>query len=75
MNKHKLEPARIRLTLNGENFTTSSATVGEFLTEHNLSGKRIAVELNREVIARTRYADTPIEDGDTIEIVQFVGGG
>ncbi len=40
-----------------------------------LSGKRIAVEKNGEIVPRSRYADTALADGDTLEIVVAVGGG
>ena len=36
---------------------------------------RVAVEKNREIISRTRWAETPVEAGAQLEIVQFVGGG
>ena len=38
-------------------------------------GRRIAVEMNRDIVPRAEYASRPIRDGDRIEIVQFVGGG
>ena len=40
-----------------------------------LEGKRIAVELNGEIVPRSRYADTRLRDGDRVEIVGAVGGG
>lgn len=36
---------------------------------------RIAVERNGEIIPRTDYAEVILADGDTLEVVQFVGGG
>ena len=36
---------------------------------------RVAVELNREIVARARWAETPVREGDQLEIVHFVGGG
>jgi thiamine biosynthesis protein ThiS len=33
------------------------------------------VELNREIVRRPRLADTPLTEGDSIELVHFVGGG
>ena len=67
--------AAVRVTLNGEWLITSSSSVQSLLEETKLLDKRIAVELNREVISRSCYADTRLNDGDVIEIVQFVGGG
>jgi sulfur carrier protein len=40
-----------------------------------LAGRRVAVELNGEIVPRSRYADTPLADGDRLEIVGAVGGG
>ncbi len=35
----------------------------------------VVVELNREILERDRYGEVEIHDGDTIELVHFVGGG
>jgi sulfur carrier protein len=35
----------------------------------------VVVELNREILARDAYGETPVQDGDTLELVHFVGGG
>jgi len=40
-----------------------------------LEGKRIAVERNGEIVPKSRYADTPVQEGDRLEIVGAVGGG
>jgi sulfur carrier protein len=37
--------------------------------------RRVAVELNREILPKDRYAGTPLGAGDSLEIVHFVGGG
>ena len=39
------------------------------------TGKRIAVELNGEIVPKSRHADTLLQDGDQLEIVVAVGGG
>ncbi len=36
---------------------------------------RVAVELNRDIVPRERWPQTPLKDGDRLEIVHFVGGG
>ncbi len=41
----------------------------------HLEGKRIAVERNGEIVPKSRYAETMLVDGDTLEIVGAVGGG
>jgi sulfur carrier protein len=40
-----------------------------------MKADRVAVEVNREVVPRNRWAETPLRDGDRLEIVHFVGGG
>ena len=41
----------------------------------NLKADRIAVELNGEIAPKATWSDTPIANGDKLEIVHFVGGG
>jgi sulfur carrier protein len=53
----------------------ASMTVGALLTRLELSSQRVAVEKNRELVPRAEHAATPLEDGDKLEIVHFVGGG
>lgn len=46
------------------------------LTEHmQLAGKRLAVELNGEIVTRSAHAQTVLQSGDKVEIVQAIGGG
>ncbi len=45
------------------------------LEEYHISPKTVIVELNREVIARSAYAETNLAEGDRIELVRLVGGG
>lgn len=66
----------MELVINGESRPFSSPlTVAELVATLNQTGKRIAVERNGEIVARSRYAETPLVDGDHIEIVVAVGGG
>ncbi len=41
----------------------------------DLAGKRIAIEKNGEIVPRSQHAETPLENGDRLEIVVAVGGG
>ena len=50
-------------------------TIADLLAELSLGGRRIAVELNRDIVPAAQYGSRAIREGDTIEIVQFVGGG
>jgi thiamine biosynthesis protein ThiS len=53
----------------------AGATVADLVATLGLGPRRIAVELNREIVTRATYAETVLRDGDTIEIIHFVGGG
>ena len=50
-------------------------TVADLICELSLSGKRIAVEKNGEIVPRSGYADSRLAPGDTLEIIAAVGGG
>ena len=64
------------ITLNGEPFELDEPlSVAELLTRLDLDPRRVAVEHNLEILKRHLYADTRVNEGDRIEIVNFVGGG
>ena len=67
----------MQLTINGttRTFPHPIRTVAELVRELALEGKRIAVERNGEIVPRSRYAETPVAAGDSLEIVGAVGGG
>lgn len=50
-------------------------SVADLVRELALEGKRIAVELNGEIVPRSHYAATRLSAGDRLEIVGAVGGG
>ena len=64
-----------QIKFNGEQRAVRASTVGQLLEELDLEGKKVAVELNREIVPRTSFATTALSDGDAVEIVHFVGGG
>ena len=66
----------MQLNVNGktENFNDAS-TISQLLARYDLAPVRVAVELNRELVAREDFDRTPLTEGDSIEIVTFVGGG
>ena len=51
------------------------ASLAQFIEHLQLKGDRVAVELNRAIAVRNRWAETPLRQGDRLEIVHFVGGG
>ncbi|MCH5279667.1 MAG: sulfur carrier protein ThiS [Christensenellaceae bacterium] len=61
--------------INGESLDVQGKTVAEYLASTNYDMKRIAVERNGEIVPKARYAETVLMDGDSVEIVSFVGGG
>ncbi|WP_313950133.1 sulfur carrier protein ThiS [Accumulibacter sp.] len=66
----------MELVINGESRQfPSSLTVAGLVEALDHAGKRIAVERNGEIVPRGRHAETPLTDGDRIEIVVAVGGG
>ena len=66
----------IEIVINGETKSIPAGqTVLQLLQQLQLEPARVAVELDRQIVKQTRWSETPVEAGATIEIVQFVGGG
>lgn len=64
------------IIVNGkETETPKTVTMEEYLKGKHYRINQIAVELNHEILPKSRYASTMLKDGDVIEIVSFVGGG
>ncbi len=66
----------MRLFINGdEKSFADSLSLLQLVEQLGMKRDRVAVELNREIIARAQWGETPLNDGDRLEIVHFVGGG
>ena len=52
-----------------------AAGLETLLAEMGLAGKRVAVEINREIVPRAHHHGRALRDGDRVEIVQAIGGG
>ena len=67
----------MQLTINGtpRAFDPAVRNVADLVRALDLEGKRIAVERNGVIVPKSRHADTPLADGDKLEIVGAVGGG
>ncbi len=66
----------ICIQLNGEKRSfDASLSVSELLVFLDLPLEKIAVERNREIVPRSLFATTTIDDGDQLEIIHFIGGG
>ena len=50
-------------------------SVAEYLNSAGYDLMRVAVELNGDIVPKVQYADTIFKDGDSVEVVSFVGGG
>ena len=61
--------------VNGVELNIAGKTVSEYLVSTNYDPKRIAVERNGDIVFKSRYDETILEDGDSLEVVSFVGGG
>ena len=66
----------MRLIINGEERSLPDASnLGSLIESLGMKPDRVAVELNREIVQRAKWAETPLREGDKLEIVHFVGGG
>ncbi len=66
----------MRLTVNGEAMRLpAGATVAALIARIGLDKRKLAVELNREIVFRSTYSMVALHDGDVLEIVHFIGGG
>ena len=61
--------------VNGEEKNIAGKTIAEYLSTTNYDIKRIATELNGDIVPKAQYAEIVLKNGDSIEIVSFVGGG
>ena len=69
-------PTSGKIKVNGKEIELEKATSVEvYLESAGYQMKRIAVELNGEILPKNEYADRMLEDGDCMEVVTFVGGG
>ncbi|MFY7743847.1 MAG: sulfur carrier protein ThiS [Erythrobacter sp.] len=63
------------ITLNGAPHRTAALTIADLVRELELAPEKVAVERNGAIVPRSTLADAPLAEGDTLEIVHFVGGG
>ena len=66
----------ITVTINGNVRELEAGTTLAALIELlDLTKRRVAVEHNRAIVKRERWRETPLSDGDELEVLHFVGGG
>ncbi len=69
-------PVSMQIQLNGEPYEMPlDATLSDLLGRLDLLGKRVAVELNLDIVPRSLHAVTRLAEGDRVEVVQAIGGG
>jgi thiamine biosynthesis protein ThiS len=66
----------MKLQINGEaRDFTSPLSLTSLIEQLGMKHDRVAIELNRNIVPRELWAETPLGEGDRLEIVHFVGGG
>ena len=66
----------MKLQINGEvQDFNPPLTLAGLVDQLGMKADRVAVELNRSIVARDQWAKTVLADGDRLEVVHFVGGG
>ena len=70
---------RMKLQINGEEREFANAavpfTLAALVEILGMKPDRVAVELNRDIVSRALWSETALNEGDRLEVVQFVGGG
>jgi sulfur carrier protein len=69
--------AAMKILLNGQSrrFDSPRLSIGELLDAEGLSQRRVAVEVNGEIVPRGRHGEHALQPGDRVEIVHALGGG
>ena len=67
----------IQITINGKarEFEATISTLSDLVEKLGLTGKRLAIERNGEIVPKSTFAEVPLQKGDKLEIVGAVGGG
>ncbi len=72
----ELTTRQVRVRLNGgDREIAAGLTVKELIESLDLHPAMVVVELNREILERGRYEEVEVREGDSLELVHFVGGG
>ncbi|WP_058834021.1 sulfur carrier protein ThiS [Luteimonas abyssi] len=66
----------MQILINGDTLELDAArTIAELLVARGLAGRRVAVEVNGEIVPRSRHEAHRLAEGDRVEIVHALGGG
>ena len=63
------------LKINGKSVDAAGVTIAQYLTRENFDSRKVAVEVNEEIVPKDKFADVTLQDGDVVEIIGFMGGG
>lgn len=65
----------MQITLNGESVSTAALSLREMIIEQGFEPDAVIAEVNFELIKRERWQQCLLREGDTVELLSFVGGG
>jgi len=66
----------MNITLNGtQKSVADSCTISDLIVQLGLTEKRLAVEVNLDIIPRSEHASHTLQENDKVEVVQAIGGG
>jgi sulfur carrier protein len=72
----KIQGVEMKIMVNGQERTLAApVTVAALLNELGMAGKRVAVEVNQEIVPRSRHGEFQLNDSDRVEVVFAIGGG
>ena len=63
------------VTVNGEKVQASGQTIAEYLKNTGYNADRVVVELNLQIVSKDKYSELTLKENDSVEILNFVGGG
>ena len=65
----------MNITVNGDNLQFNGETIADLVAQLSLTGRRLAVEVNRDIVPKSKHGEYRLSDGDQVEIVHAIGGG
>ena len=63
------------LKINGKLIEAEGVSIADYLTQENFDARKVAVEVNEEIVPKNKFAEVILQDGDVVEIISFMGGG
>tara|TARA_B100000941_G_scaffold235024_1_gene177648 strand:- start:267 stop:485 length:219 start_codon:yes stop_codon:yes gene_type:complete len=67
---------KIKIKLNGKFILVDrSLSIRSLIKKHKIPTKMVAIELNKNILEKSKFSKTILKDNDKVEIVHFIGGG